>query len=400
MTSRARKLRRVVVVGGSVAALRAVEELRARGHDGTIDLVSEEARLPYERPPLSKDVLVDGAEPLQYRDHAWFADNGVVLHLGCRATGLDPVRRVVSLGDDALPYDGLVVATGARPRNPWEACGLQGVLTLRTLDDAHALRRSLRGRPSVVVVGAGFIGSEVASSARALGCAVRILEAAPAPLVRAVGAVGGRLLAGLHGAHGVDLRCGVAVASFGGRDRVEWVETTAGERVPADVVVVGVGVAPNVEWLAGSGLRIADGLVCDRTLCAGPPEVFAAGDVASFDHPRFGMVRTEQWTTASLQGQHAAASLLRPDGQAEAFAAPPYFWSDQYGSRVQLLGMPSDEPLVDLGSHDGDARRWAVGWSRDGRLSGVMALDWPQRIASLRGAVVRGDPVGTLAAAV
>lgn len=411
--------RRIVVVGGSIAALSAVEELRARGSDAAIHLVSEEERLPYERPPLSKGVLTCGEEPIEYRDEAWFADNGVELHLGQRATGLDARRQVVEMGDEQLRYDALVVATGARPRNPWAACELEGVLTLRTIGDGHALRGLFGGRPRVVVVGAGLIGAEVASSARTLGCEVTILEAAPSPLARSVGEAAGRRLARLHHDRGVVLRCGVQVTGIGGRDRVELVETADGEKVPADVVVVGVGVVPNVDWLFGSGLRVGDGVLCDGTLSAGPPGVYAAGDAARFVHPVHGPIRTEQWTMAAMQGRHAAANLLRPAGQAQPFTAPPYFWSDQYGSRLQMVGVAAGGDLIDLGrpagpvpvgdgqSGDGQSGgegrpgegRWAVGWSRDGRLTGVLALDWPERIASLRGAVARRDRVDALVAA-
>lgn len=385
-----------MVVGGNIAAVRALEELRAKGYSGKIDLVSEEERLPYDRPPLSKGGLVEGDAPIEVLRREWFAENAITLHLGQRATGLDLGRRVVVLDDEALPYDGLVIATGAHPRNPWADHELDGVVTLRTAEDGRALRDILHAVSGVVVIGAGFIGCEVASSARALGCSVTILESAPSPLMRAVGADAGRLLAALHEDHGVDLRCDATVTELGGRGRVEYVGTADGRRIPADAVVVGVGVVPSVEWLAGSGLRLTDGVVCDATLCAGPPGVYAAGDVASWEHPRYGPIRTEQWTTAALQGQRAAANLLAPDGTAEAFTPSPYLWSDQFGSRVQVLGLPSDEPLLRFGCCDDDPTRWAVGWSRHGRLSGVMAFDWPEQIARLRGSVTRGDPIESI----
>lgn len=396
MTMQSLRNRRIVVVGGNIAGLRALEELRAKGHDGPLAMVSEETRLPYERPSLSKEFLTSSTVPLEYRDRAWFDANEIELHLGQRATGLDLSRRIVDIDGNMLPYDGLLIATGARPVNPWSTTSLKGVLTLRTVDDAITLRRFLIGKPRVVIVGAGFIGAEVASSACAMGCPVTIVEAAEAPFVRALGVEGGRILGHLAEDHGVKLCFNTPVTGYGGQGRVEYVETATGERVPADIVVVGIGIVPNVEWLSGSGLLFGNSLKCDDTLCAGPSEVYAAGDVVSFDHPRFGRMRSEHWTSAALQGRHAAANLIGQRDDAKAFDALPYFWSDQYGSRLQLLGVPNSGPLLDLGTCDGDPVRWVIGWAVDGHLAGVMALNWPERIGSLRGAVLRGDPIDTL----
>lgn len=399
MSATSRSLARIVVVGGNIAGLTAVEELRSSGYERSIVLVSEERQLPYHRPPLSKAVLTDGISSEAYHDEQWFDNHDVELHLGTLACHLDIEAQIVLAGKDPIGYDGVIIATGSRPRHPWAGQNPEGVVTLRTAEDARNLRAILEKRPRLVVVGAGFIGSEVASSARALGCEVTILEAAVSPLIRAVGAEAGQLLAGLHQKNGVVLRCNETVKKFGGSRVVEYVETMNGERIPADAVLVGVGVVPNVEWLARSQLSIGNGVVCDEMLCAGPPNVYAAGDVASWNNRRYGQIRPEQWTMASLQGRMAARNLVSEPGEARPFDEVPYFWSDQYGSRIQVLGMPNDGPLVDLGrDSEGPCDKWVVGWQKKGKVTGIMALNWPMRFAKLRSDVNRGSPIDALIA--
>ena len=272
----------VVVVGASLAGLRAVEELRHRGFDGPITVVGAEPHLPYDRPPLSKQLLAGewGLDrvALTVPTPGGLDGLGVDWRLGTRAVGLDTARRRVALeGGEELPYDGLVIATGATPRRLPGTDGLAGVHTLRTLDDALAIRAELdAGAGRVVVIGAGFIGAEVAATCRARGHAVTLLEALPVPLERALGREMGTVVAELHRDHGVDLRLGVGVAGFEGDGRVERVRLADGSAVPADLVVVGIGVSPATDWLAGSGLALDDGVVCDATTLAAPGIVVAA----------------------------------------------------------------------------------------------------------------------------
>jgi NADPH-dependent 2,4-dienoyl-CoA reductase/sulfur reductase-like enzyme len=274
-----------------------------------------------------------------------------------------------------VPFDALIIATGSRARELPVAAGVAGVHTLRGLDDARAVREALSARPKVVVIGAGFIGAEVASSARALGLETTIIEAAPVPLGRAVGAEMGSLLGNLHRVHGSVLSCGIGVAKMHGNGRVEAVELTGGRRIAADLVVVGIGVLPNTEWLGGSGLRIGNGIDCDATLCAGPSGIYAAGDVARWPNPLFDeTMRCEQWTNAAEQGRHVARNILAGPGGAQPFAGSNYFWSDQYGVRIQYAGVTNaDEVSVVAGSVD--TNKFLALYRRDQRVVGVLSLN-------------------------
>ncbi|MBO0878075.1 MAG: FAD-dependent oxidoreductase, partial [Pseudonocardia sp.] len=285
---------RLVIVGASLAGLRAAQAARRAGFTGPLTLVGGEPHLPYDRPPLSKEYLDatdDGPEDPTYRTEEQLRDElGLDLRLGTWATGLDAERKVVELGERSLEYGALVIATGAVPRTLPGVAELAGVHTLRTVDDAVAIRSALDAGARTVVVGAGFIGSEVASSARRRGLPVTVLEALPVPLVRAVGEQMGRACAELHRAHGTDLRCGVKVTGLTGSadGRVTGVSLDDGSEVAADLVVVGTGVTPCTRWLAGSGVRLHErdgGIVCDRTLATGLPGVYAAGDVVHLPHP-------------------------------------------------------------------------------------------------------------------
>ena len=301
----------VAVVGASLAGLRAVETLRRDGYDGRLVLVGAEAHLPYDRPPLSKEFLAGEVEPDDVAlRRGPYDDLDLDLRLGRRAVALDLASRAVALDDgEPVVFDGLVLATGSTPRVVPGTPDLPGINVLRTLDDALAIRAKLDARPRVVVVGAGFIGSEVAATCRLRGLEVTVLEALPAPLVRGLGPVLGMACGELHRDHGVDLRLGVGVAGFEGDGRVERVRLDDGTAVDADLVVVGVGVAPATDWLATSGLTLDNGVVCDETLLAAPG-VVAAGDVARWPNPLFGgeSMRVEHWTNASEQGVAASAA--------------------------------------------------------------------------------------------
>jgi NADPH-dependent 2,4-dienoyl-CoA reductase/sulfur reductase-like enzyme len=372
----------LVVVGASLAGIRAVEAARKAGHAGPITLVGAEAHLPYDRPPLSKAYL-DATEPadVTFRTEAHLREElGVTLRLAAPATGLDPKARVVALGQDELGYDALVIATGGAARTLPGSEGLAGVHCLRTLDDAVAVRSALDAGARTVVVGAGFIGSEVASGARKRGLPATIVETLPVPLVRSVGEDMGHACAALHRAHGTDLRCGVAVEgldSAGGR--VTGVRLSDGTTVPADLVVVGIGVSPCTTWLEGSGLDLHEhdrGVVADATLRAADA-VHAAGDVVHFPNTLFDgeLMRLEHWTTAAEQGALGARNALDP-AHATELGTVPYFWSDWYGSRIQFVGRPrADEIRV------GDpGERFLALYRRGDRLVGTITIDRPAQI--------------------
>lgn len=382
----------IVVVGASLAGLRAAEELRRLGYDGTLTLVGAEPHLPYDRPPLSKDFLAGTteADALALRRQP-YDELGLDLRLGVRATGLDVDARVVRTDAGDLAYDGLVVATGAAARRLPDQPDLPGIHVLRTLDDALALRADLASASRVVVVGAGFIGAEAAATCRARGLAVTVLEALPSPMVRGVGTLIGDTLAGLHRDHGVDLRTGVGVAGFAGTDRVEQVLLADGSALDADVVLVGVGAVPVTDWLDGSGLTIDNGVVCDATLSAAPG-VVAAGDVARWPNPAAGgdLVRLEHWTNATEQGVAAAARLLAAEGEAEPFSSVPFVWSDQYDVKIQVVGHVSGDDTVEVVDGSLDDRRFVALFGRGDRLTGAVAFSRPRLLMQYRRLMVDG----------
>jgi 3-phenylpropionate/trans-cinnamate dioxygenase ferredoxin reductase subunit len=371
--------RRVVIVGASVAGVAAATGLRSAGFEGEIVLLGEEPHAPYDRPPLSKQLLcgVAGVEDIGLAGARELPSARVVQRLGCRATALDPEQRVVEIDHrEELSYHGLVVATGSVARRLNVLPEVGGVHVLRTLDDALAVRKDLAGAPHVVVVGAGFIGLEVAASARSLGHGVTVIESAPAPLARVLGTDVGARFAELLRSHGVEVRCGVGVSGVQTvDDRVARLDLDDGTSVPADVVVVGVGADPATDWLAGSGLELADGLVCDENLRAGPG-VYGVGDVARWEHPLFGSIRVEHWMTAVDHARAGARNLfaeLEGDaGAGEPVAQVPYFWSDQYGVKVQMAGWANGYDEVVEVSRESEHADLLLG--RDGRL--VAALGW------------------------
>ncbi|MDX6356922.1 MAG: hypothetical protein QOF98_3825 [Streptomyces sp.] len=410
---------RVVVVGSSLAGVRGAEALRRAGFSGGITLVGAEAHFPpYDRPPLSKQILAGSLGPEEGRLRV---DSGVNvdLLLGRRAVGLDLARRTVLLDagpdggldgrldegadDNALPYDGLFIATGASPRNPWaDWTPEQGVHTLRNLDDSLRLRDELRGPVKVAIVGAGFIGCEVAATCRALGLDVTLVDTLPLPMLRAVGPEMGEVLAAFHRSRGVRLALGRSVAGLVGHDRVKGVQLDGDELVEADVVVVAIGAAPQTHWLADSGLELADGVVCDaRGFAVGAPTapaaptIVAAGDVARWTHPMTGTgLRVEHWTNAVGQAQVAARNLaarLAGTEPAESYATIPYFWSDQHDWKLQYVGFPAGQDSgarveVELGAvEDG---KFVATYHRDGRLVGALCVNWPAQVPKYRKRIV------------
>ncbi|MET7330348.1 FAD-dependent oxidoreductase [Nonomuraea sp. NPDC005650] len=378
-------MKRVLVVGASAAGLAAAETLRREGFDGTLTLVGDEPAAPYDRPPLSKQILSGEWSPtrLPLRAPADLDALDLDLRLGAAATGLDLAERAVRLADGAaVPYDGLIVATGVRPRR----LPGRGAHVLRTLDDALALRGRLEPGRRLAVVGAGFLGSEAAAVARGLGCEVTLLEPAPVPLAHALGEQVGRVLSRAHLEHGVDLRTGVTVTEAGKGG----VRLADGGSVEADEVLVAVGSLPNTEWLVGSGLTVADGLVCDA-YCAAAPDVYAAGDVARWHNPLFGTsMRIEHRTNAAEQGMAAARNLLHPEAR-KPFAPVPYFWSDQYDMKVQAYGYLRGHDGVAVVEGDLDERRFLAAYRTGDRLTGVLTVGLPPKaIRPWRQAIAAG----------
>jgi len=378
----------IAVVGGSLAGLRAAEALRRFGYDGRLVFVGEEDRHPYDRPPLSKEVLTGAREPEQIllSKPEKFDALALDLRLGHRAEALDTVARRLSLDDgEVIDFDGLVIATGASPRRLRGTPALAGIHTLRSLDDSLALRADLEAGPKVAVVGAGFIGAEVAASCRARGLDVTVIEALPTPLAGALPAAIGEVCAAIHRDHGVDMRCGVGVSEIVGGERVECVKLSDGSEIAADVVVVGIGVTPNTKWLESSGLELADGVVCDASLATAAEGIVAAGDVARWPNPLFGeSVRVEHWTNAVEQAEAAARRLLSGPAGATPFAAVPFVWSDQYDRKFQSAGRygPDDEMLICHGTLQ--ERRFVALFGRGGRLVGALGVNRARRLIGYR----------------
>ena len=389
-------LRRVVVVGASLAGLSAVEALRGEGYDGELIAVGAELALPYDRPPLSKQVLQGAWEPEQadLRDPSAYAALSVEWRLGRRAVSLDLDAQVVHLdGGELVPFDGLVIATGATPRRLPGTPALAGIHVLRTRDDCLAIRKELEGGPRVCVVGGGFIGAEVAASCRARGLDVTVLEALPAPLSRAIGLEMGAACASLHRDHGVDLRCNVAVEGFDGSGRIERVRLADGRTVDADVVVVGIGVVPETRWLQSSRVPLNNGVVCDETCATPVPGVVAAGDIAWWPNRLFGeYMRLEHWSNAVEQGAAAAKRLLFGPDRAEPFTPVPYFWSDQYDTKIQLIGLASGDDDVQVVHGSVEERRFVALFGRRGRLVGALAFNRPRQVMGYRKLITEGIP--------
>lgn len=387
---------RLVVVGASLAGLRAVEGARRSGFTGSITLIGAEEHLPYNRPPLSKAYLAaTPSVPLNttFRAEAALRDElGVDLRLGARATALDTDGRAVLVdAGDPVPYDALVIATGAVARVLPGTEQLAGVHTLRTVDDAVMVRRALDDRARLVVIGAGFIGSEVASSARERGLSVTLLEAAEVPLRRALGDEMGVACAALHDRAGTDLRRGVGVREIRRDDDGLAVELADGSTVRGDLVVSGVGADPATSWLEGSGLELGNGVLCDQTLATSVPGVYAAGDVAHWHNPLFEQsMRLENWTSAAEQGAAAAFNALHPQ-EAKPYSTVPYFWSDWYKTRIQFVGISwADEVRVVTG--DPQDGRWVALYRTGDRLTGALAIDHPTHTMKYRMMISRGCP--------
>ncbi|MFJ6479982.1 MULTISPECIES: NAD(P)/FAD-dependent oxidoreductase [unclassified Streptomyces] len=375
-------MRTVAVVGASLAGLSAARSLRKQGYGGRLVVIGDEPHRPYDRPPLSKEFLVGGIGEADLALESDDEDLQAEWLLGARATalGTDGTGRVVRLADGReVRAEGVVIATGAVARSLPGTDGTAGVHTLRTLDDARALRDELALGGRLVVIGGGFIGAEVASTAYALGLDVTVVEAASTPLAGPLGEIMGGIVSALHADHGVRLLCGVGVKGLSGETRVDAVLLEDGRSIPADIVVVGVGASPCVEWLEGSGVVLDNGVKCGadgRTSLAG---VVAVGDCASWYDPHAGVHRrVEHWTGARERPDAAVAALLSRGAAEPGVPRPPYFWSDQYGVKIQFAGHAAgaDGVTVEEGAL-GDRSFLAV-YRRAGQPVAVLAMNQPR----------------------
>jgi NADPH-dependent 2,4-dienoyl-CoA reductase/sulfur reductase-like enzyme len=376
----------IAVVGASVAGLTAAQTLRREGYAGPLTVIGDEDRMPYERPPLSKQILSGAWEPARAMLRCTVEADWM---LAVCATGLDlsAGRLDLSTGH-SLAYDKLVIATGVRPRRLPFGHDLAGVHVLRTMADALAFKDELPAARSVVIVGAGFLGCEVAAVATGLGADVTVVDPLSAPMIRQFGSWLGGLVAKLHADHGVRMRFGLAVTGLTGTGRVSGVELTDGTVLPADVVLVAIGAVPNTDWLVGSGLSLTDGVDGD-SLCRAGPDVVAAGDVASWIHPVSGRrIRVEHRMNAAEQGMAAARTLV---GRGEPYAPVPYFWTDQYDVRIQAHGMFPMGATHTVVAGEVRAGRFAALFAHEGRITGVVGWNLPRDTRRLRARI--GDPV-------
>jgi NADPH-dependent 2,4-dienoyl-CoA reductase/sulfur reductase-like enzyme len=387
---------RLVIVGASLAGLRAAQAARAAGHKGGIVMIGQEPHLPYTRPPLSKELLQrtqeieDSALQVGELDVEW--------RLGVPATALERERRRVRLDDGTeAPYDRLIIATGCRARK-WEGPGssLEGVHTLRDVEDAVALRNALESCRRLLIVGAGFIGCEVAASARALGVEVTLVDIAAHPLLPFGPQLGGRW-AQMHRDHGVDLRLGIGIAELRGRaGRVEHAELTDGTTVNTDAVLLALGSRLNTEWLKDSGLEFEPAIVCDTTLTSiSDPNVLAAGDVAAVPVALAGgtPLRVEHWTTAAEHGQLAGRNALLDPSERVAHANPPYFWSDQYGSKIQALGCPALADRIEMLEQSPEDDRFVAACVSGEQMIGIVGINAARRLPWYRKQLTEPRPL-------
>jgi 3-phenylpropionate/trans-cinnamate dioxygenase ferredoxin reductase subunit len=384
--------REVVIVGAGLGAVRVAEQLRQRGHRGPITALGAEPHLPYDRPPLSKQVLRGERDTTAFPDVNRLDVRWV---LGTRAASLDiSLNRVLADDGQAYGYDVLVVAPGGRPRTlPGLNIG-SGMHVLRTIDDALALRESIRTNGRLIVVGAGFIGCEIAASARQIGSNVDVIEALPAPLIRVLGPEAASKVADLHEAHGARMHVGATVAEMlrSPEGRVCGVRLDDGSVIDGNAVVVGIGIVPDVDWLAESGVELRDGIVCDSSGRTSVPNIFALGDAAQWWHDLAGNHRrVEHWTTAADQAAVVAANIVHGPSEAPAtLDAAPYFWSDQYNVKIQGIGFidPSDH-VDEFSIRD----RTVLLYSRDGIVRGVVGFSIPGAVMRTKPLIERGTSV-------
>ncbi|MDD7812512.1 FAD-dependent oxidoreductase [Mycobacterium sp. CSUR Q5927] len=380
----------VVIVGAGLAAVRTAEQLRRNDYVDAITIVGAEAHLPYDRPPLSKQMLRGEVDDVALKPAAFYEQHRIGLRLGVAARGVDAAAHTVTLADgEVLRYDQLVIATGLVPRHIPSFGELDGICVLRSFDDCVALREQAAGARRAVVIGAGFIGCEVSASLRSSGVDVVLVEPQPTPLASVLGEQLGALVTRLHRDEGVDVRTGVTVASVAGTDGVESVTLSDGSVLAADLVVVGIGSQPACDWLAGSEIAVADGIVCDEVGRTNAPDVWALGDVASWRDGTGSHARVEHWSNVAEQARSLVSAMLNLD--AVPAAGVPYFWSDQYDLKIQCLGHPRAGDTVHLVEDDG--RRFLAYYERDGVLVAVVGAGIPEQVRTARGKIAAGAPI-------
>jgi 3-phenylpropionate/trans-cinnamate dioxygenase ferredoxin reductase subunit len=370
-----------VIVGGSLAGAKAAEALREQGFDGPVVVIGEESERPYERPPLSKDYLLGKAERATIYVHppGWYAEHDVDLRLGVAVTSIDRTSHQVSLADGSTAgYAKLLLATGSSPRwLPVPGADLDGVLYLRSVGDSDRIKAAIQDASRVAVIGAGWIGLETAAAARAAGAEVTVLEMMELPLQRVLGRQVARVFAGLHADNGVDLRGGVQVSEITGSGRADGVRLADGKHVPADVVIVGVGITPNTQLASAAGLEVDNGIWVNAQLRSSDPDIFAAGDVANAFHPLLGKhIRVEHWANALNQPQAAAKAML---GQDASYDLVPYFYTDQYDLGMEYAGYVEPDGYDEVVFRgDVAGREFIAFWLGDGGrvLAGMNVNIW------------------------
>jgi NADPH-dependent 2,4-dienoyl-CoA reductase/sulfur reductase-like enzyme len=383
----------IVIVGGGLAAARTAEQLRRSDYTGPVTIVSDEVHLPYDRPPLSKEVLRKEVDDTALKPREWYDENDITLRLGSAATGLDTHEQTVTLDDGTvLGYDELVIATGLVPRRIPAFPDLEGIRVLRSFDESMALREHASAARHAVVVGAGFIGCEVAASMRGVGVDVVLVEPQPQPLAAVLGEQIGELVARLHRDEGVDVRLGVGVAEVRGEGHVDTVVLTDGTELPADLVVVGIGSRPATEWLDGSGIEVDNGVLCDEAGRTSAPNVWALGDVASWRDPMGHQARVEHWSNVADQARVVVPAMLGLD--VPSAVVVPYFWSDQYDVKIQCLGEPHATDIVHLVEDNG--RKFLAYYERDGVLVGVVGGGLPGKVMKVRAKIAAGAPISEM----
>ena len=389
----------VLIVGASLAGLRAAEEVRHEGHTGPVIVVGEEIHAPYDRPPLSKQVLSGKWDVERIHHHVPDVHDalGIEFRLGRRASKLDTSGRTVACDDGSnIAYDGLIIATGAATRALPGTEDMANVWMLRTLDDCLGIRAGLAAAgdsPRLVVIGAGFIGSEVAATCQGTGARVTLLESYHTPLARVLGDEMGQVCADLHLSNGMDLRCSITIdhleSAPGGPDPITIV-LDDGTRIPADVVVVGIGVSPSVDWLEGSGLELENGVRCDGKLFAADG-VVAAGDVANWMRPSAGRpTRVEHWTNAAEGGAACARNLLAGSAEAAPYDPVPFFWSDQYSTKIQMIGLPNADDEVVIVSGSAEEGKLIALYRSGDQLGGVLTFSQPAKLMGYRPLLAAG----------